>query len=283
MSEDLLCLSVFPLMLLGMVVLFYLAYRFGKTTAVIDLTEDEYRVLRDAQQARRCRTSGVAKPSGLALARKSLISYHRVFRNGIFSDVETVEEKLSFGFLPVPGPRKVIRGTPAFLPFGEISGIFPIDVSVRILRAGERLETSREEQGIQIETKDLRTVVLFGDWVQRRFVPALEQAMGRRWKDLYQPDERLKGILIAHRWRSGKHTYYVYFTYLDYAKHKLLRSGPAYAADRLEGWRNDDRNAAFLNVELPRRLRLWMEDRLQGEVDRIYRGEGKTSVPASST
>jgi hypothetical protein len=280
-SEDLLCLSSVVLMFMGMAVLFYLVYRFTTNVEATDLTEAEYSVVKDAQFVARCRSTGAPRPGGVVLYRKNALSIHRVYGNGLFTRIMTVDDAPRQAWGSAIGPRWAVRERAGFLPFQDISGIFPIDLGVRILRAGRRLESSSEMSGIQIETKDLRTVVLVGEWVQKGLVPALRRAMGRSWHDMYHAREVLTGVLIGHRWSNGKSSHYDWFSYIDYAKHKLIRSGPDYASNRLEGLRADGRDRHALDLKLPR----WLLQRFGGPSGQWQsnerRKDGRSVVPSS--
>jgi hypothetical protein len=231
MNDDIICMGTFVGLFVGLFMVFYLTYRFSSWELIQDYTKTEFAVMKMVKSKAEGAEQEV-KPLGRALLRKRLLSYRRVFKNGIFTDVGTVYFKPFFSWVPVGGSRMTVRVKAGFIPFSSISGIYPMTVQYRTRRAGKRLEHSSSRKALQIETTDGRTAIIYDTWDFGKLIPALQRAMGSSWDDMYRDTEELVGWMIIHRWSTGKSSRYAYFGYRDLHKHRLIRAAPGYDDNR---------------------------------------------------
>ncbi len=233
MSEVIIRIGIIVGLGIGIFMVSYLIYRYSSYEIIQDFTKTEFAVMKMVQR-RAAEDEQKAKPVGRALLRKGPLSYHRVFRNGIFTDVGTVHFKLLFAWVPVGGLKMTVRVKAGFIPFSSISGIYLMTIQVRQRRAGKRLEHSSSRKALQIETTDGRTAIIH-DWDFSKLIPVLKKAMGSSWDDMYRDTEKLVGWMIIHRWRSGKSSNYAHFGYRDLHKHRLIRAAAGYDVNRRNG------------------------------------------------
>ncbi len=117
------------------------------------------------------------KPAGPPLYKRRMVSHDgiAVFGNGILA-------KFSLGK----------SGRYRFVPFTQISGIYPVRIDNPFTKADSRWLGLSSWKGLQIESEGSLTYLVNS----RRhdfetLVPVLKRAMGARWERVYRPDEML--------------------------------------------------------------------------------------------
>lgn len=160
----------------------------------------------------------VRQPAGGPVYRYWPMSYHRIFRNGIFTDIGHVDTDKgpSTGAGMTGKVRLTLR--PGFVPFERIVGVYDIALEERTKKStGRRTPVV----GLQIETVDFRTVIVrMPDFDVAKAKAALMGAMGPRWRLCYRGEETLMGIKVGDNHFRDAHM------------HRLLRSAPDYALKR---------------------------------------------------
>lgn len=173
----------------------YVLLRFGPVDYTwLRLTKDEGRKLRsDFREYEKAHKPFRPKPSGKILYKKKMISHNGliVYSNGLYA-------KFCLG-------RK---GRYRFIPFEEISGIYPVNVENPFTKRDSRWMGLKSWKMLQIETKgNLVLLVNSTKHDFNRVIPILKSALGGYWKGLHKEDETIVGNLLLG----------------DIGKHKILR------------------------------------------------------------
>ena len=154
--------------------LLYVVLRFGPVdNQWCRLTKDETKELENLnKEYKRNYPSPEVKPAGVPIYKKNLVSHTGmlIYTNGIYA-------KFSLG----------TKGKYRFVPFENISGIFPGEADNPYAAKDSVLTGPASMKVLQIETKDYMTLVVFSN--SHKFevlVPKLKEAIGPKWNELYK-------------------------------------------------------------------------------------------------
>ncbi|MFQ6106794.1 MAG: right-handed parallel beta-helix repeat-containing protein [Thermoplasmata archaeon] len=147
----------------------------------VKLEKEQIKRLKAAHKAYR-RSHAPARPMGRPLYKRRILSHEglAIFQNGLYA-------KFCVG-------RK---GRYRFVPFEEISGIYPVKMENPLTKKDSRWLGLSSWKALQIETES--SMVLLVQSIRHKFdevVPALKRGMGDRWDRLYHPEEVLWSNLM---------------------------------------------------------------------------------------
>lgn len=192
-----LIILISPLIIMGLTV--YLSLRYGSVTRVlVKLNKEQIKIIKEAHK--RQKTAGLpTKPAGRPLYKKKMVSHEglSIYENGMCA-------KFCVGF----------KGKYRFVPFHEISGLYPMKLENPLARTGGMVIGPAKWEGLQVETESYMVAVISSKKHDLgRVIEIIRSQMGGRWNQVYQPDEvlwsnMLEGDAYVHdSVRSGKYPF----------------------------------------------------------------------------
>ena len=211
----------------GLIVLFFIiaaiSMRFSSTEIILNLTRGEA----DLILARRGMYRRLRKPPegererGVEFMEEGFWAPMRIYDNGVQGRFGHISVK-RFGWgQPIRGRFATTRQKYQYVPFEDMSGIYPINVE-------DRSDQYRRNWGtyfaFQIETWDYRTGILRSEKSPEELSGALREAAGPLWRDLYDNSRTLHGKMTAKWVPTGEDSEKAYyFAWGDLHRHKLIR------------------------------------------------------------
>jgi hypothetical protein len=218
---------VFAAALLGFIALMFLIIfattRFSSKEMILNLTPREA----DLILSRRGMYRSLRKPPegegerGEEFMEEGFWAPMGVYDNGVQGRFGSVRLK-RFGWgQPIRGRFAVTKQRYQYIPFEDMSGIYPINVEDHTDQNRARWRTYF---AFQIETWDYRTGIIRSEKRPEDLSGALRSAVGPLWRDLYDNSRTLHGTMTAKWVPSGEDSERpYYFAWGDLHRHKLLR------------------------------------------------------------
>jgi hypothetical protein len=225
-----------PVLLCAIVVIFllYILFRRIPQVCVLTMTPREFEILEAVRVERSSNvTPPKAIPYGQAQFEEGYWTPTSIYVNGIRSDFGGVQIEILGRGREGQGTFVVTKKYYEFVPFSDLSGIFPIEVEDP---STGPVEDRRRTTGLQVETLDLRTGLLYSNDRFDELHRILRLALGTRWKELYHESVMLEGTL--ERWELGheKSTSLLVATG-DLFRHQVLRDAdPSIASGEPVVW-----------------------------------------------
>jgi parallel beta-helix repeat protein len=177
----------------------YLGLRYGPVYhAGVKLNKEQIKIIKEAHK--RQKTAGLPiKPAGRPFYKKKMVSHEglSIYENGMYA-------KFCVGN----------NGKYRFVPFHEISGLYPMKLENPLARTGGMLIGPAKWEGLQVETESYMVAVISSKKHDLgRVMEIIRSQMGGRWNQIYQPDEvlwsnMLEGDAYVHdSVRSGKYPF----------------------------------------------------------------------------
>lgn len=209
------CVSVVVVAVVGGAAL-WLIVRYASVFNYVHVDKDEWAMI--ARAYTDTKSQDARQPMGKVLHRFWPLSYHRIFETGIYTDIARLDIESNSVWATGRTERVKLILSPGFVPFDRVVGIYDLALEERSKKVPGRVRTI---VGLQVETVDFRTIILFSpNFDVAKAKAALMRGMGPRWRVCYRGEETLLGI------KSGD------VLFKDAHMHKLLRSAPGYAMKR---------------------------------------------------
>jgi hypothetical protein len=194
----------------------HLIVRFTSTFLSIYIHPEQWAMLSRARMDVGGRAA--RRPEGRPILRWTPMSLHRVFGNGIFTEVARLDLAEAPKMVEGAATRAKLAAAPGFIAFDDVVGIYDI----ALMEVSKRPRKRRvPAAGFQVETSDFRTALLEPPFLEPPKTRAtLHRAMARSRAACYRGAETLLGVKAGTR------------RFRDQHMQRLLRSMPGYAQRR---------------------------------------------------